>query len=146
MTGLKVRRPEGPEGPGIAVLTGCSDGSPIPTSPENPVGSFVFGGPGTGIRDLDAKVAVPLPAGTVANLRVLLSSVADFPIQFTVIKNGASTALGCDIIAGENSCENLADAVAFDNFDTLSLGMVNPIAQPSQPFLKWSLTLGPPSP
>ena len=96
--------PAGPQGPpgsgggggGFVVLTGGTtggigciycDGQPRYVAPGVPYTAVGYGGA--------SQVGVPLPAGTLTNLRVKLSSTDVDSHNYTVVVNGVATPLGC---------------------------------------------------
>jgi hypothetical protein len=129
---------------GFSILTGGSLRQLLPWIQTPP--NITFMGPGTDGFSQDSEVSVPLPAGTVRDLRVLLNtaSLSDGNYFFAVFRNGAPTAIQCTITPGQDRCENVTDSVLFNDFDTISLGFAtDAVFSAGGERVKWSLTHAP---
>jgi len=135
---------------GTTVLVGGSQGSTLSGG-----GGTDCLGPGNGIipscttDTIEAMVWVPVSAGTVGNLRVLLQTPpggADsyvFRVRKAVGTSAiANTSVTCTISAGGTTCSDLTNAVAFAAGDRLSITAVASVTA-AVSTVGFSLTLGP---
>jgi hypothetical protein len=124
---------------GVTVLVGGSGGASL----LGPNATY-FLGPGNGFTLTEVNVQVPVVAGTVNNLRVLLDS-AEVAVAgsytATVMKNGVATSVTCQILATFLSCSDLTNSVAFAAGDKLDLMVA--LALTEAHTVSFSLTLGP---
>jgi len=138
--------PTGPAGSGtITLLTGGS-GEALDTG-----GSTHYSAPGVGLfATTPSHVSVPVPAGSLQNLRVKLSeSLASLNeyVLVTVLVNDQPTPMGCQIAFPEDACDNFEETRSVEASDTVSVRVQAFISGTTGVFVKWSVELAeiPPS-
>ena len=112
---------------------------PSPGTPGASVGTLVTGGTGSqidatgpviyvgpGITEATANVQralVPMPAGTLGNLRVRLEDVGAVGTTTTVTVNvnGIDTAITCSISTAVNSCSDAVNTVVVVDGDAVAM-------------------------
>jgi hypothetical protein len=89
----------------------------------------------------EARVAVPLSAGTLRHLRVQVGAADGGIWSFGIWVNGAPAALGCTIngrtTSGQTSCDSGEATLAIEEGDRVSLGVGNP----GDPFTQGNFTV-----
>ena len=112
--------------PFLTGANGC--GSLLPT-----VFVQVWGNAGrASCSSAETEVAVPLTTSTAGSLLVKLGHATQTPapggtnsITFTVMKNGAATALSCTVTGAQTGCTDLVNSVDYATGDTISIRITN---------------------
>ncbi|MEZ5288270.1 MAG: hypothetical protein R2712_26410 [Vicinamibacterales bacterium] len=110
--------PTGPTGTGVTVMSGGT-GQNITTS-----GGVFYSGPGVGESGpVVQNTQVPLPAGTLQNLRVHTSqgSFVGTTVTATININGADTGITCAITGISNACSDLVNTVTVSADDLVTV-------------------------
>ena len=138
--------PPGPPGPaGPTVFSGGSNGQGVLAGQENNMG------PGNGFTTGPAGiVAVPVPPGTVSNLRVWLSVPPDpaSKYDFLVCTNpgyGGSCPISCSIANGAQSCSDSAHTAMLQAGDRLYVA-ASVTGSPPLSSAQWSADFSPSGP
>jgi hypothetical protein len=138
--------PPGPPGPpGPTVLGGGSSGQGVLAGQENNMG------PGNGFTSGPAGiVAVPMPPGSVGNLRVWLSVPPDpsGSYTFSVCTNpgfGGSCPMSCSIASGAQSCSDSSHTATLNGGDRLYV-TASVSGTPPLSSAQWSVDFSPSGP
>ena len=124
----------GASGVGVTVLIGgTADALPL-------LGGTRYVTPGVGrLASTAAEAAAPMPAGTVANLRVRMSANPGADVDVTVYKNGSGTALACTVDGpGSASCSDTGNSITTVAGDQLAVRIDSPAL--STLYLNFTLT------
>ncbi len=133
--------PQGPPGPSGSNVTILTAGTTGPIGPIYRDGQYRFIAPGvplmavgsTGTYQNDPNerlVSMPLPAGTLSNVRVQLSVRDQGTHTFGLVVNGAGTNLGCSTYTGSfmsptqlTACESTQGPVTINAGDVISFAI-----------------------
>jgi outer membrane protein assembly factor BamB len=99
----------------------------------------------TGLSDTESDVQQAMPvAGTVSNFYVNLdgSPSSGNSYTFVVRKNGADTAVTCDISGTDTTGSDLSNSVSFNVGDYISI-MVTPATMPMARSMRWTAQFSP---
>ncbi len=137
--------PAGPTGPTGATGATGPTGATGATGPAGPAASgrlLLAGSSGANISSIDpvlytssgsqelsanpARVAIPVPAGTLSSLRVTTdeATFTGSTVTVTAVVNGATTGITCSITEAASACADLINSVAVSAGDTVAVQLV----------------------
>jgi len=152
--------PIGPSGPtGATGPTGAS-GPTGATSPTGATGPTGTGGVLTGscaatnagatrycsmgflpVTAIESNVQIPMQAGTISNLRVIIDTAPGFSSAWTITvrKGAADTAVTCDVGPSHTTCDDTTHSVSFAGGDLISIAITPVGSAPMEPFISYSV-------
>jgi hypothetical protein len=123
------------------LLTGGSEGLSL----SFPGGTLHRCGPGNGCNTtgtVGLNIAVPVPAGTVRNLRANVNPAPGVgqSLTFTVEKNGPDTSVSCVISGAATTCSDTTNSATFVDGDLLSVSVQPSSSSTPAMAVRYSLT------